>query len=138
MSITRDNKKGFTLIELLVVIMIIGILATVVLPRLSGRTEQAKRAAARAQLENLSLALDTFEIDNGRFPGTGEGLAALWNNPGGVDNWNGPYLKKEVHSDPWGNPWHYSCPGSHNSCGYDLASFGKDGGEGGEDDITNW
>lgn len=138
MSERRKRSKGFTLIELLVVIMIIGILATVVLPRLSGRTEQARRAAARAQLENLNLALDTYEIDNGDYPTTGEGLEALWTQSASAPNWNGPYLKKAVRTDTWGNPWHYVCPGTHNPSGYDLASFGKDGAEGTDDDITNW
>ncbi len=138
MKAMRVDRRAFTLIELLVVIGIIGVLAMVVLPRLSGRTEQARRAAAQAQIENLSLALDAYEIDNGNYPTTAEGLEALWVQPSSARNWNGPYLKKEVRLDPWGNPWRYASPGTHSPTSYDLYSVGKDGTEGGGNDIANW
>ena len=137
MSLKRES--GFTLIELLLVIIIIGVLAAMVIPRFAGRTEEAKRAAARADIEaNIAIALDIFELDNGRYPTTEEGLAALRTKPSGADNWNGPYLKKRVPIDPWRNPYIYISPGIHNPEDYDLYSYGPDGAEGGGDDIVNW
>jgi general secretion pathway protein G len=141
----RCARGGFTLIELLVVIVIIGVLAGVVGPRLFGKTDQAKVVAAKQQIEALSLALDSYQLDNGVFPTTQQGLKALVEKPSGkpeAKNWRGPYLKKkEIPSDPWGNPYEYSSPGKHNNEQYDLLSRGKDGKEGGEGDnadITNW
>lgn len=131
------KTKGFTLIELMLVIIIIGILASVVLPRFTGTSKQARIEAARSQLEILSLALDMFELHNGRFPTTEEGLEALRSQPKEVSNWQGPYLKKPIPKDPWSNNYVYKSPGSHNS-DYDLSSLGPDGAEGGEDDISNW
>ncbi len=134
---TREHERGFTLIEIMLVVVIIGILGAVVLPRLVGRTEQARRSAAQLQIESLGLALDTFELDNGRFPSTAEGLQSLRIKPGSVKNWNGPYLKKDIPVDPWQNPYVYISPGKHN-VDYDLFSRGPDGNEGGGDDITNY
>ena len=111
--------------------------AAVVLPRLVGRGEEARISAAKLQIENLSSALDTFELDNGRYPTTEEGLNALQTMPSNVKNWKGPYLKKSISNDPWGKPYIYKCPGVHNK-DYDLLSYGADGVEGGTDDITNW
>ena len=127
----RENKKGFTLVELMLVVIIIGTLVAMVMPRLAGRTEQAKRAAAKADIEaNIASALDLYEIDNGSFP---ENLDALMVKKDG----KGPYLKKRA-VDPWGHPYKYTFPGTHGD--YDLYSFGKDGvdnnGEG--DDVANW
>lgn len=130
------TERGFTLIELMLVVIIIGILSAVVFPRFVGRTKQAQVAAARLQIENLSLALETFELDNGRFPTTEEGLEALRVDPGNTRNWNGPYLKKEIPLDPWGNPYIYVCPGSYGD--FDLKSYGPDGQDGGGDDIVSW
>ena len=130
------TKRGFTLIELMLVVIIIGILSAVVFPRFVGRTKQAQQAAARLQIENLSLALETFELDNGRFPSSEEGLGALRSDPGAAQNWSGPYLKKEVPLDPWGNPYIYVYPGSHGD--FDLKSYGPDGQDGGGDDIVSW
>jgi len=131
--------KGFTLIELMLVVIIIGVLIAMVVPRFAGRSEQARRAAARADIEaNIAVALDLFELDNGRYPTTDEGLQVLITQPSGLDNWRGPYLKKRrTPKDPWGNPYIYTSPGTHNP-DYDLASYGPDGVEGGGDDITNW
>jgi len=131
-----NNKKGFTLIEMMLVVVIISILVTVVLPRLTGRTEQARVSAARLQIETIGMALDAFELDNGRYPTTAEGLAVLRANPGNLKKWNGPYLKKDLPMDPWGNAYVYNCPGRHNS-DYDLYSNGPNGVEG-ADDIGNW
>jgi len=133
-----NKEKGFTLIELMLVVIIIGVLIAMVVPRFAGRSEEARRAAARADIEaNIAVSLDLFELDNGRYPTTEEGLQALITQPSELDSWRGPYLKKRrIPKDPWGNPYSYISPGTHNP-DYDLASFGPDEVESG-DDITNW
>ena len=134
------KKYGFTLIELMLVVIIIGALAAMVLPRLAGRSEQARIAVARTDINaNIAVALDLYELDNGRFPTTEQGLSALREEPSGfpeATNWNGPYLKKEP-KDPWGNLYEYRYPSSHEGGDYDLYSLGPDGTES-EDDIGNW
>ncbi len=133
----RDS--GFTLVELLVVMVIIGLLAALVAPRFMRQEEKAKLKAARAQIELLGTALDTFRLDVGRYPTTEEGLNALSRQPPALERWDGPYLKKEVPLDPWGKPYVYSSPGQHGP--YDLLSYGADGAPGGEGDnrdITSW
>jgi general secretion pathway protein G len=132
------NRPGFTLIELLLVLVILGVLAVVVVPRFTGRSEQARMTAARTDIASLEVALDAFEVDNGRFPTTEEGLAALVQQPSGLQNWQGPYIRRGVPKDPWGNPYIYRFPGQHNRNGFDLYSMGPDGREGGGDDIVNW
>lgn len=130
----QNPKGGFTLIEIMLVIAILGILVGVAVPRLTGRTEEARVQAARLQIENLGLALDAFEYDCGRYPTTHEGLAALREAPGPMPGWKGPYLKKTVPTDPWKNPYVYLSPGSRNK-DYDLYSWGSDQQDGGGDEI---
>lgn len=138
MEILKKNR-GFTLIELMLVIIIIGVLVAMVAPRLAGKSQQGKLAAAQADINaHLSAALDLFEVDNGRYPTTEEGLAALRTAPSGTPRWKGPYIKRPVPLDPWGKPYVYRSPGQHNREDYDLFSYGPDGVEGGQDDITNW
>lgn len=135
-SILKD-EKGFTFMEIMLVVIIIGILAAVVFPRFVGKTKEGRISAAKLQIENFSLALDNFELDNGLFPTTEQGLNALRMKPPDTPNWKGPYLKKGIPDDPWNNSYIYISPGSHN-LDYDLISYGPDGKEGSSDDITNW
>ena len=131
------DRKGFTLIELMLVVIIIGVLVSMVAPRLVGRSEEARVAAVKADINaNISVALDLYELDNGRYPDTEEGLGALLAKPASAAKWKGSYLKKEP-LDPWGRKYLYRSPGDH-SGDYDLYSCGPDGVEGGEDDIVNW
>jgi len=133
------GNSGFTLVEIMLVVIIIGALAMMVVPRLSGRSEQAKIAVARADVEaTLATALKLYELDNGNFPTTSQGLEALTVQPTSSPvpkNWNGPYVEKKP-MDPWGNSYEYRSPGEHRS-DYDLYSRGKDSNSD-EDDITNW
>ena len=134
------HSSGFTFVEILLVVAIISILAAMVVPKLVGRTDEARVAAARADIDaNLSAALDLYEVDTGSYPKTDEGLEALMTKPTDpkvARRWKGAYLKKKP-LDPWGNPYAYRFPGTNGEM-YDLYSFGKDGNEGGGDDITNW
>ncbi len=135
----KKRRAGFTLIELLVVMLILGLLAALVGPKLFGKVGKAKIRAAKAQISLLEDALDAFRLDVGRYPTTEEGLQALVEQPSGVTKWDGPYLKKKVPKDPWGHDYVYKCPGEHGD--YDLYSLGADGEEGGEGenaDITSW
>lgn len=137
----RHREAGFTLLELVLVMLILGILAARLVPNFVGRSEDAKRSRAISDLEAISTALDAFELDNGFFPSTNQGLQALVEQPQGAGNWNGPYLRRLPRQDPWGNPYQYRCPGIYNTNSYDLYSLGRDGREGGtgpDEDITNW
>ena len=129
--------NAFTLVEMLLVVTIIGILAALVIPKIMGRSEQARITAAHADISGIKTALDAFEVDNGYYPKGNNGLGDLVQQPRDVKNWHGPYLDK-IPSDPWGNNYIYSYPGKHNSSSYDLLSVGPDGKDGTEDDIGNW
>jgi general secretion pathway protein G len=132
--------RGFTLIELLVVVVIIGLLAGIVAPRYFGQVGKSNTNVARAQIEQLGKALDTYRLDVGTYPTTDQGLQALITKPDGVDRWAGPYLQKQVvPGDPWGRAYHYKAPGDHGD--YDLSSYGSDGQPGGAgeaQDVNSW
>jgi general secretion pathway protein G len=136
--VLRQAARGFTLVELLLVLVILAVLASVVVPKLTKRSEQARVAAAATDIASISTALDAFEVDTGRYPSSDEGIKGLMEQPSNAKDWKGPYLKRLVLNDPWGHPYVYRAPGQHNASGYDLYSFGPDGQEGGEDDIDNW
>ena len=134
------TEDGFTLIELMVVLIILGLMAAIVAPRIMDKPEKAKIKATATQISQFGTALDSFNLDTGRYPTSSEGLQALISNPG-VEDWNGPYLTKvKLPTDPWKNEYHYDAPGSH-SLGYDLYSYGPDnasGGDGQNADIMSW
>ena len=134
------KKNGFTLIELLVVLTIIALLGAVVGPQVMKQLRGAKSKTARMQIEDLGAGLELFNLENGRYPTTQEGLEALIQAPPGLEHWNGPYLKKnKIPQDPWNNSYHYQSPGDHGP--YDLYSYGADNVPGGAKDnadILSW
>jgi len=135
----RKPDRGITLIELLVVMVIIALFTTLVGQRVFRNVERAKQTTAKAQLTELESVLDVFRLDVGRYPTTQEGLQALRVRPADVENWDGPYLKKELPLDPWNHPYVYRCPGQHGD--FDVLSYGVDGQEGGDGDaadIVSW
>lgn len=132
------RRHAFTMVELLLVLVILATLAAIVVPKFTGRSEQARETAASTEIAGIELALDAFEVDNGFYPAGSDGLEMLMDQPDEAPNWRGPYLKKPVGLDPWKNPYMYECPGKHNTNGYDLWSVGPDGRDGGGDDIGNW
>lgn len=132
-------SQGFTLLELLVVMVIIGLLASYVGPRYFAQVGKSEVKTAMAQVNALGKALDQYRLDTGHYPTTEQGLTSLVKRPANEPHWDGPYLKKKVPPDPWGNPYIYKQPGQHSD--YDLLSYGKDGQPGGTDeaaDIVNW
>jgi general secretion pathway protein G len=132
----RKSEKGFSLIELIVVLVILGLLAAIVAPKVAGKLVQSKSQIARIQIAEFEQTLEAFMFDMGRYPSTSEGLNALIANPTGSDSWAGPYLKKALPNDPWGHQYLYRCPGQNGDC--DIISLGPDGSEGTEDDVVNW
>lgn len=138
----NPSQGGFTLIELLIVMVILGLLASLVGPRLFGHIGSSKTKAAKAQIEMIGSALDSYRLDIGRYPTSEQGILVLWEKPeneADAVKWRGPYLKKKVDKDAWGHEYAYKAPGAHGE--YDLSSYGADGKEGGtgEDaDVNSW
>ena len=135
----RKTNKGITLIELLVVMVIIAMFATLVGSRLFRNVEKGRQTVAKQQITEFESVLDLYRLDVGKYPTTEEGLVALRVRPSGVENWDGPYLKKDVPLDPWNHAYVYRCPGQHGD--FDLISYGADGQEGGDGqgtDINSW
>jgi general secretion pathway protein G len=137
-TVRTGMQQGFSLIELLIVIVILGLLASLVGPKMFGKLGMAKQKTAKTQIEMLMTALDAYRLDVGVYPSNGDGLEALVTDPG-VSNWDGPYLKKGVPLDPWGHPYEYSNPGQHGEI--DIISYGLDNQVGGTDensDVVSW
>lgn len=138
----RADDGGFTLIEVLVVVVIIAVLATLVAPNIFQHVGEARRTTAMAQIEMLGAALDAYRLDIGSYPTTTQGLGALWEQPStAATRWRGPYLRRAIPLDPWGNPYVYRSPGERESRPYELISFGADGragGNGDAEDLTSW
>ena len=133
-------QAGVTLIEMLVVVTIIALFAAVVGPKLLGKADEAKKVAARQQINQISQTLGMYKLDTGTFPTTEQGLRALREKPGNINQWNGPYLQMELPTDPWGNPYAYKFPGEHGD-EPDVISYGGDGQPGGaglNEDIVSW
>jgi general secretion pathway protein G len=135
----RKGERGITLIELLVVMVILALFATLVGGRLFKQVDKGRQIQAKTQIGEFGTVLDTFRLDVGRYPTSEEGLAALQVKPANAENWDGPYMKKDIPLDPWKKPYKYVQPGQHGD--YDLVSLGADGVEGGEgpaEDIVSW
>jgi general secretion pathway protein G len=136
----RHSKSGFTLIEILLVVVIISALAAMIVPRLTGRSEKAKESIARTDImANIPTALKLYELDNGNFPATEQGLKALLAKPSTEpvpQNWGGPYIERNSFQDPWGRDYIYKCPSTH-GIDYDLYSLGK-AGKDDDNVISNW
>ena len=136
--LSRSGETGFSLIELLIVMIILGLIASLVGPRMFGKLGVAKQKTAKTQIEMLMTALDAYRLDMGIYPDSQEGLEALMANPGD-DRWDGPYLAKELPVDPWGNPYNYANPGEHGEV--DIYSYGLDNQPGGDkenSDVVSW
>ncbi len=138
-EIGSSRQRGFTLMELLVVLAILGLLMSLVGPRVLNQLGGAKTKTTGIQIKDLEQSLEMYKLDVGRFPSTEEGLAALVTKPGNAPGWNGPYLKSDVPVDPWNRDYHYKYPGEHGEL--DIYSYGQDGqagGEGEDSDVGNW
>jgi general secretion pathway protein G len=133
---SRRSQQAFTLIELLLVMVILAILAAIVVPKFTGLGEKANIQAAQAQISNFKTALDAYEVANGGYPTSEQGLQALITNPGNLPNWTQLLSESKVPNDPWGTPYVYRCPGN-NGKSFDLFSCGKDKQEGTSDDVGN-
>jgi general secretion pathway protein G len=134
-----SGQSGFTLMELLVVLAILGLLMSLVGPRVLNQLGGAKTKTAAIQIRDLEQTLEMYKLDVGRFPTTNQGLGALVNKPAGVSGWNGPYLKSDVPLDPWKNEYNYKYPGEKGEV--DIFSYGQNGspgGEGEDSDVGNW
>ncbi len=137
------RQNGFTLIELMVVMVLLAILAAAIVPNVVGKSDKAKYTKAKTDIAMIESLLDQYYLDMGRYPTTEEGLRVLFFKPEDDDgSWKGPYSKKPIPNDPWGNPYVYESPGTHSQQPYEVASYGKDGAEGGEgdynEDIVSW
>jgi general secretion pathway protein G len=134
-----ERERGFTLMELLVVLAILGLLMSLVGPRVLNSLGGAKTKTAGIQIKDLEQTLEMYKLDVGRFPSTEEGLEALVTRPANAPGWNGPYLKSDVPLDPWNREYHYKYPGENSEV--DIYSYGQDGQAGGESedaDVANW
>jgi general secretion pathway protein G len=130
---SSPGRRGFTLVELLLVLVILGVLAAIVIPKFSGRSEQAKLQAAQTQIGSFTTALNNYEVDNSAYP---KSLSDLLAAPRDAQNWHGPYLQTDViPKDPWGNDYIYKVPGAHNPTFFDLSSGGPPPGD---KVIANW
>ena len=130
----QRRRQGFTLVEMLLVLVILATLAAIVYPKVMGRSEQARVTAAKTQIANFKTALDSFEVDTGRYPQGKNGLMDLLQQPRDATGWHGPYLES-IPNDPWGNAYIYECPGKHNPNSFDISSMGKPGANA---PIGNW
>lgn len=134
------KKGGFTLLELLIVMIIIGLLAALIGPKMIGRVGESRQTVAKQQIEGFSSALEMYKLDTTKYPTQEQGLEALVTEPQGISNWKGPYLKKKfIPKDPWGNNYGYLYPGEHGD--YDIVSYGADGNAGGDGeakDVASW
>ncbi|HWC60448.1 MAG TPA: type II secretion system major pseudopilin GspG [Verrucomicrobiae bacterium] len=138
LSTLKNRKKhGFTLVEILLVVTIIGILAALVIPKIAGKSDEARKKAAFSDVNGgIKTALGMYEVDTGRYPNS---LNDLFQQPSDVKGWKGPYLDAgQIPMDPWGHAYVYVYPGRKNPSGYDLYSVGPDDQDGTADDIGNW
>jgi general secretion pathway protein G len=139
LKLSQNRSSGFSLMELLIVLVIIGLLAAAVGPSLYKRIKPAKQTMVRDQIQSFMVALDSYFIDTGHYPTVQQGFAVLRDNARDIKNWDGPYLKKEIPNDPWGNNYVYRAPGRNGA--YEIVSYGEDGvegGDGGNQDINSW
>ncbi len=133
------SNKGFSLIELLIVMIIMGLLASLVGPKMFGKLGMAKEKTAASQIAMLMTALDSYRLDFGTYPTEEQGLAVLTENENNDERWTGPYLSKALPVDPWGKPYIYNNPGEHGEIDlYSLGADGREGGEGENRDIGSW